>query len=107
MKEILYLNVASGLSEKIINGTFKTGEKMPSLRVIKTEHGISMNTAVQAYLELENKGLIVSRPQSGFYVNFSPGRLAVPSISEPVEGYQPECVELLITKVYSSTGDNN
>jgi DNA-binding transcriptional MocR family regulator len=102
MKKILYQNIATGLAEKIENGILKIGDKMPSLRIIHQEHGVSMNTAVQAYLELERRGLIVSRPQSGFYVTFDPTGLPIPSMSKPQDSYEPECVESLITKMYSS-----
>ncbi len=75
---------------------------MPSLRMLHKEHGVSMTTAVQAYLELEGRGLIASRPQSGYYVNYKPAYLSVPSVSKPMGGEEPECVEALITKMYSA-----
>jgi DNA-binding transcriptional MocR family regulator len=102
MKEILYQKIASGLADQIKNGTLNTGDKMPSLRMLHQEYGVSMTTAIQAYLELEGKGLIVSRPQSGYYVNYKPAYLAIPSVSKPIGGYEPECVETLITKMYSA-----
>jgi DNA-binding transcriptional MocR family regulator len=102
MKGILYQKVASALEAKIKNGTLKTGDKMPSLRMLHQEYGVSMTTAIHAYLELESKGLIVSRPQSGYYVNYKPAYLSVPSVSKPTSGYESECVETLITKMYST-----
>jgi DNA-binding transcriptional MocR family regulator len=107
MKEILYQKIASGLEDQIKNGTLKTSDKMPSLRMLHQEHGVSMTTAIQAYLELESKGLIVSRPQSGYYVNYKPGYLSVPAVSKPTDGDEPECVETLITKMYSTLHDKD
>ena len=106
MKAILYQKIASGLADQIKNGILKTGDKMPSLRTLRQEHGVSMTTAVKVYLELESKGLIVSRPQSGYYVNYKPAYLSVPAVSKPISGYESECVETLITKMYSTLNDN-
>ncbi len=107
MKEALYRKIAGALEDQIRSGTMKTGHKMPSLRMLHREYGISLNTAIQTYLELESKGLIVSRPQSGYYVNYKPSGLSIPSISNPTAGYEPEYVETLIARVYASfAGDD-
>ncbi len=39
--------------------------------MLSEEYGISMGTAFQAYYHLEGKGLIESRPKSGYYVRFN------------------------------------
>lgn len=107
MKEVLYQRIATVLTEQIKNGTLKTGDKMPSLRTLHKEYGVSMNTAIQAYLELEANGLIVSRPQSGYYVNYKPSNLSVPSVSKPANRAKPESVETLISKVYATLSNND
>lgn len=107
MKKILYQKIASALSEQVKNGTLKTGDKMPSLRTLHKEYGVSLNTVIQAYLELEAKGLIVSRPQSGYYVTYKPAYLSVPSVSKPSGGVEPEGVETLIAKVYSTLNNKD
>lgn len=107
MKEILYQKIACALEEKIRNGTLKTGDKIPSLRMLHREYGVSMTTAVQAYLELEAKGLIISRPQSGYYVSYQPAYLSVPSVSKPSGGTEPIGVETLISKVYSTLSNKD
>ncbi|NGF75239.1 PLP-dependent aminotransferase family protein [Fluviicola sp. SGL-29] len=107
MKEVLYQRIATVLTEQIKNGTLKTGDKMPSLRTLHKEYGVSMNTAIQAYLELEANGLIVSRPQSGYYVSYKPAYLSVPSVSTPSNQAKSESVETLISKVYSTLSNND
>jgi DNA-binding GntR family transcriptional regulator len=102
MKEILYQKIASGLESQIKNGTLKTGAKMPSLRLLHKEYGVSLTTTIQAYLELESKGLIVSRPQSGYYVQYKGRELPVPGISQPAKGGEPEYVTSIISKIYSN-----
>ena len=105
MKTSLYQKIAEALSDQIKSGTIKSGEKMPSLRVLKLEYGVSMNTVIQAYLELESKGLIISRPKSGYFASYKPNKLAVPTTSNPEGIEEPEGVESLIAKVYTSLND--
>src|SRR5690606_36544355 len=107
MQDILYQRIASSLEHQISNGTLKTGDKMPSLRTLCQEYGVSMTTAIQAYLELEAKALIVSRPKSGYFVSWRPTRLAVPSVSRPALRHTSASVESLIAKVYHSLGKDD
>lgn len=102
MKEILYQKIAGALGAQIKSGNLKAGDKMPSLRTLHREYGVSMTTVIQAYLELEAKGLIVSRPKSGYYVSYKPARLSVPAVSKPSPGSEQEEVATLISRVYST-----
>src|SRR5678816_4952347 len=63
----LYLQVATGIEKMIADDVLKIGDKLPSVRMLSEEYGISMGTAFQAYYHLEGKGLIESRPKSGYY----------------------------------------
>jgi DNA-binding transcriptional MocR family regulator len=67
----LYMQVADGLEKMIAEDILKIGDKLPSVRLLSDEYGISMGTAFQAYYHLEGKGLIESRPKSGYYVRFN------------------------------------
>lgn len=67
----LYLQVAGGLEKMIAEEILRIGDKLPSVRLLSEEYGISMGTAFQAYYHLEGRGLIESRPKSGYYVRFN------------------------------------
>lgn len=60
------------LAEKIIGlvdeGTFKPGERVPSIRSLSRQLKVSINTVKMAYGFLEDRRIIEARPQSGFYV---------------------------------------
>lgn len=56
-KEILYQEIARTIACQIKKGVWKAGEKLPSLRTISNENGVSLNTAIQAYYELEKTDL--------------------------------------------------
>src|SRR6187402_525405 len=67
----LYLQVAGGIEKMIAEEVLRIGDKLPSVRVLSEEYGISMGTAFQAYYHLEGRGLIEARPKSGYYVRFN------------------------------------
>ncbi len=67
----LYEGMADSVAEMISNGTLRAGDRLPSLRGISRERGVSLSTAIEAYQLLESRGLVESRPQSGFFVRAS------------------------------------
>jgi len=104
----LYLQVAEGIEKMIGDEILKIGDKLPSVRVLSGDHGISMGTAFQAYYHLEGKGLIESRPKSGYYVRFNYRRFpSLPKIAEPEPIVTKVSVEEMVSTVFSSmsTGD--
>jgi DNA-binding transcriptional MocR family regulator len=102
-REILYLKTAKIIEEQIASGTLKTGEKLPSIRTVQKIYNISINTVKQAFLELESKSLIESRPKSGYYVSKTFNtRLALPSISKLHLSNKEKTPEDLISKVFNT-----
>src|SRR5512136_2939230 len=82
----LYEQVASELAGLVRQGTFRPGERIPSVRQMSRQHRISITTVLQAYMLLENQGLIETRPQSGYYVRAKlPQQLPEPEMSAPIQ----------------------
>jgi DNA-binding transcriptional MocR family regulator len=76
---LLYERVANLVERQIAIGTLRTNERIPSVRSMSRTAKVSVSTVVQAYVHLENIGLIEARPQSGFYVRPpSPGAVPQP-----------------------------
>jgi len=99
----IYMQVAEGLEKLIGDETLKIGDKLPSVRMLSEEYGISMGTAFQAYYHLEGKGLIEARPKSGYYVRFSLRRMpGLPRISEP----EPVASEVSVREMISTVFRN-
>ena len=65
--EYHYLRLANELEQKIRSGKYRAGEKLPSLRSLRSQTGRSLSTVYQAYAELENRGVVDVRDKSGFY----------------------------------------
>jgi len=80
----LYEQIADDIAQLIKQGTYRSGERIPSVRQLSRQQNVSISTILQAYLLLENRGMIEARPQSGYYVR-SPetNRLPELEISSP------------------------
>lgn len=63
-----YEQLADLLATDIRNGRLAPGARLPSIRTVTAQHGISPSTAFQAYYRLEEKGLVRARERSGYYV---------------------------------------
>lgn len=64
----LYQQIADSVAKLISDGVLRPGERTPSLRAVCQQHGVSMSTAVQAFVELESRGLVEPRHKSGFFI---------------------------------------
>jgi len=98
----LYMQVAEGLEKMIMDEILRIGDKLPSVRVLSEEYGISMGTAFQAYYQLEAKGLIESRPKSGYYVRFNNKRFPeLPGTTKPDVLSHDVSVKEMIETIYT------
>ncbi|MFT4240790.1 MAG: PLP-dependent aminotransferase family protein [Acidovorax sp.] len=76
-----YQQIAQQLRTAIEAGVLPEGARVPSVRRLGREHGVSELTALQALRVLEQERLVDARPRSGFYVARRRG-LAVPAPME-------------------------
>jgi DNA-binding transcriptional MocR family regulator len=108
VKELLYIKIANSLEQQISRDVLKVGDKLPSIRMICRQHGVSMSTAQFAYYELEAKSLIEPRPQSGFYVSNSfRKKLAMPEASRPESKPAVKTVTDIIENSFNPSGEKN
>lgn len=79
-----YEKLARQIAQLIQHGTYRPGERIPSVRQMSQQQGVSISSVLHAYRGLENQGLIESRPQSGYYVRATTdAKLPEPEISAP------------------------
>lgn len=64
-----YAQVAALIEQQIGSGTLAPGDRLPSLRAMSRHAGVSIGTVVQAYAHLEDRGLVGTRPRSGYFVS--------------------------------------
>ncbi len=64
----LYEKLADEMTEAVRRGVFAAGERIPSVRQASQQHGVSIKTVLHAYALLESRGIVETRPQSGYFV---------------------------------------
>lgn len=101
VRDHLYLEVSDRIETLIEKRALKVGDKLLSVRALSKEQGISLSTAFQAYYHLESKGLIEARPQSGYYVRYSPQHmLSIPMVGKAADEVVPVSIDDMISSVY-------
>jgi len=85
----LYLQLADALADQIEAGTYRAGDRIPSVRKLRDQFGVSLTTVLEACRVLEDRGLVQARAQSGHYVRPRPAPLrSEPEESRPTGGAQ-------------------
>ena len=64
----LYTQIIDEMTMRIASGTYKPGEKLPSVRDLAMDAGVNPNTMQRALAELERKGLVYSERTNGRFV---------------------------------------
>jgi DNA-binding transcriptional MocR family regulator len=78
----LYERLADELSDRVKRGVLKAGDRMPSVRRLSEERGVSVATVLAAYVVLEGRGVVETRPKSGHFVRARRGpEVPVPSVA--------------------------
>lgn len=83
MAEFLYQGLVDWFQDQVEKGFLSAGDKMPSLRKLAKEQGLSLNTVIHGYELLVQEGWVEARTKSGYYVcHRSHLRAAVVAASE-------------------------
>ncbi|AYN01818.1 PLP-dependent aminotransferase family protein [Chryseobacterium sp. 3008163] len=69
MQKYKYQIFTSVIEEQIKNGTFSSGDRLPSVREIKEKFKLSTSSVQNGYDYLVMKGYVDNRPRSGFFVS--------------------------------------
>ncbi|SFN28659.1 aminotransferase-like domain-containing protein [Marinobacter pelagius] len=75
---VLYSQVADQLQALIQEGVYRQGDRLPGVRVLSRQFGVSISTVLQAHQTLEARGYLEARERSGYFV-----RLPVQDVPEP------------------------
>ncbi|WP_417547542.1 PLP-dependent aminotransferase family protein [Marinobacter segnicrescens] len=79
--ETLYHQVADQVESLIRDGVFRDGERLPGVRVLSRQLGVSVATVLQAHQTLEGRGLLEPRERSGYFVRRPPVDAPEPAMS--------------------------
>jgi DNA-binding transcriptional MocR family regulator len=64
----LYEKLADEIEQAVRRGVFAAGERILSIRQASQQHGVGIKTVLHAYALLESRGVVETRPQSGYFV---------------------------------------
>ncbi|MGA0609558.1 PLP-dependent aminotransferase family protein [Caldimonas sp. KR1-144] len=104
---LLYLQVAERLAGAIRSGSLDSGERMPSVRELARQHGVSLTTVTQAYRWLEDQRLVEARPRSGYFVAARVRRLPEPEVSQPPADSRAVDISSLVEQVMTLANDRS
>jgi DNA-binding GntR family transcriptional regulator len=65
-----YMRLAALIRQQITDGKLTPGGRLPSIAVLRREHGHSRQTVGKAMRILEDEGLIYRVPGLGYYISF-------------------------------------
>jgi DNA-binding transcriptional MocR family regulator len=94
-----YEQLAAELTGMIASGVLNHGDRLPSVRRLSKERRLSVSTVVQALRQLEDRGLIEARPQSGFFVQRARAVRAEPQVRSTPEGPVPVDISQRLVRV--------
>jgi DNA-binding transcriptional MocR family regulator len=91
--------LANTMADEIRSGSRPVGSRMPSLRQLTTQHGVSQSTVFRAYYLLEEWGLIRARERSGYYVapGAAPEKRQTPRPPPALESARVEISDLVFS----------
>ena len=65
----IYLQIVNQIKDQILSGQVEENQKLPSMRALAKDLGISFITTKKSYEELEKQGLINTVPGKGCFVS--------------------------------------
>lgn len=87
-----YQRVAGIIERQIETGALKPRDRVPSLRSMSRNIGVSVGTVLKAYDMLEGRGLIETQPRSGYFVADRRGNAAAPASGRRRRSRKPQAV---------------
>ena len=65
----IYLQIADQLQERILQGDWRAGERIPSIRELAVELGVNPNTVTKSYQTLLDRNIVTNRRGRGYFVS--------------------------------------
>ncbi len=94
-----YEKLAGELAGMIAGGVLQHGDRLPSVRRLSQERRLSVSTVVQALRQLEDRGLVEARPQSGYFVTRPRALRAEPRAGVTPSGPMPVDISQRLVRV--------
>ncbi|ROU00429.1 PLP-dependent aminotransferase family protein [Marinobacter sp. R17] len=80
---VLYAKLADQIQQLISDGVYREGERLPGVRVLSRQFGVSISTVLQAHQTLESRGYLEARERSGYYARVPCKEAPIPIMQRP------------------------
>ncbi len=67
-RQAIYLQIGDHICENILRGTWKEGDKIPSIREMSVSIEVNPNTVMRTYSYLQDMGIIFNKRGIGYFV---------------------------------------
>ncbi|WP_020680559.1 PLP-dependent aminotransferase family protein [Marinobacterium rhizophilum] len=94
-----YQQLENWLLQGIREQRWRLGERLPSIRTLCEQQGVSKATVQHALQRLEAQGLVEARPKAGYFVRLQPKTIRAPRSRVQVEAPRPVTVSELFLDV--------
>jgi DNA-binding transcriptional regulator YhcF (GntR family) len=64
----IFMQIADNMCNQILEGTMKSGERVPSIRDMAVDFEVNSNTVLRSYTMLSDAGVIENKRGIGFFV---------------------------------------
>ena len=78
----IYLQIADQVRDRILQGEWHAGERIPSIRELAIELGVNPNTVTRSYQALLDWGIVANQRGRGYFVSEDAGELALQAMRE-------------------------
>ena len=79
----VYLQVVHHIAEQIRTGRLRVGARLPAERDLAEQYGVAVNTIRRAVRELRDRGLVITVPIKGTFVQAEQPSSHAPEEGEP------------------------
>ena len=78
----IYLQIADQVRDRILQGEWQAGERIPSIRELAIELGVNPNTVTRSYQALLDWGIVANQRGRGYFVSEDAGERALQAMRE-------------------------
>ncbi|WP_428099358.1 GntR family transcriptional regulator [Candidatus Rariloculus sp.] len=78
----IYLQIADQIRDRILQGEWQSGERIPSIRELAIELGVNPNTVTKSYQTLLDWGIVANQRGRGYFVSDRAAERALTAMRE-------------------------
>ena len=78
----IYLQIADQIRDRILQGEWEAGERIPSIRELAIELGVNPNTVTRSYQALLDWGIVANQRGRGYFVSDRAAERALTAMRE-------------------------